>query len=292
MFPDGYQELNHGKYSGDGLLMKEENWRKYDSVAETYARVATPHYFAGPAEDLVLLMGLPGGARVLDVGTGVGTVGAAAVNIVGSDGAVVGVDVSVRMMAEARQFGFSMLVAGGLPHLPYHDEVFDGVAAGFLLNHISDCDLAIREMARVGKCEARIGASSWAKSTSDEDLRQAWQEVAQNFITRDDLNQAVKRALPSADRFTDAGAFEDTLRNGGLKQIVVSQKEYPIRIEVADYVSAKALGMSARFMQSLLSADKWKQFIDAVSARIQTDFGDHLAFTTKVNFAVGVKIDG
>lgn len=273
-------------------MKRKENWRKYDSVAEAYARVATPHYFAGPAKDLVLMMGLPHGARFLDVGTGGGAVGSAAEEVLGSDSVVVGVDISARMMAEARRCGLEKLVAGALPHLPYPDEIFDGVTAGFLLNHLSDCDRAVREMVRVGRNRARIGVSSWAKSTSDEDLRKTWQEVAENFVAREDLNRAVKEALPSADRFTDAGAFEDILRSGGLKQIVVNQIEYPISISVSDYVSAKALGMSARFMQSLLTADLWNQFIDVVSVRISTYFGDRLEFTTIANFAVGEKIDG
>ena len=203
--------------------------------------MSTPLYFANPAADLVLMMRLPRGARVLDVGTGVGAVGAAAVKTLGTESVVVGVDTSVRMLAEARKNGLVRLVAGAIPHLPHPDEVFDGVAAGFVLNHIADCDRALREMVRVGKTRARIGISSWAKSASDEDLRAAWQEVAGKFVGKDDLDRAVKEALPSAERFTDAGALDDALRNSGLKRIGVNQIDYPIRIGITDFVAAKAL---------------------------------------------------
>jgi len=270
--------------------MKEnDTWRKYDSVAESYARVVTPHYFINPAKDLVLMMRLPRGGRFLDIGTGGGAVAAAAQDTAGTEGVVVGVDISARMLAEARRNGLAMVVAGVIPHLPHPNEVFDGVAAGFVLNHVADLDRALSEMVRVGKCEARIGISSWAKSSTDEDVRKVWQEVAENFISKDDLSRAVKKALPSADRFTKADGLETVLQNSGLGQIIVNQVEYPIRIDISDYVSAKALGMSARFMQSLLSEDRWKQFIEEASERLSVNFGNLLTFTTKVNFAVGVK---
>ena len=270
-------------------MKKNDTWQKYDSVAEAYARVVTPHYFANPAKDLVLMMRLSRGARVLDIGTGGGAVAAAALETVGSEGVVVGIDISAHMLAEAGKNGQLRLVAGAALHLPHPDEVFDGVAAGFILNHIADCDHASREMARVGKCRARIGMSSWAKSSTDEDLRKVWQEVAENFVGRDDLSQAVKEALPSADKFTKVDGLETVLRNSGLRQIIVSQVDYPIRIEITDYVAAKALGMSARFIQSLLSVDQWQQFIDEVSERLCKNFGNLLEFTTRANLAVGIK---
>jgi len=49
------------------------------------------------------------------------------------------------------------------------------------------------------------------------------------------------------------------------------------------------LPMSARFMQSLLSADRWKQFTDEATEQLHINFGSLLEFTTQVNFAVGVK---
>ena len=48
-----------------------DDWRSYDSVAETYARIHAPR-LAEPARDLVELTGVEAGWRVLDVGTGTG----------------------------------------------------------------------------------------------------------------------------------------------------------------------------------------------------------------------------
>jgi len=48
-----------------------DDWRSYDSVAETYARIHAPR-LAEPARDLVQLTGIEAGWRVLDVGTGTG----------------------------------------------------------------------------------------------------------------------------------------------------------------------------------------------------------------------------
>jgi ubiquinone/menaquinone biosynthesis C-methylase UbiE len=248
-----------------------------------------PHYFAKPAEDLVSMMRLSQGTRVLDVGTGGGAVGVAAATTVGTQGVFVGIDVSSRMLVEARRNGLEKIVVGALPHLPYSDETFDGVAASFVLSHIADCDQAAGEMVRVGKCGAIIGISSWAESPSDNDMGKEWQEVAKTFISKDTLSRAVMDALPSADRFTSTEALEDILRGAGLTQIVVKQIDYPVHVKTADYISSRVLAMSARFMKSILPVDTWKQFTDTASERLYKNFGSLLKFTTTVNLAVGVK---
>src|SRR6185436_18681875 len=53
------------------VWMAVDDWRSYDSVAETYARIHAPR-LAEPAHDLVELTGIEAGWNVLDVGTGTG----------------------------------------------------------------------------------------------------------------------------------------------------------------------------------------------------------------------------
>ena len=48
-----------------------DDWRSYDAVAETYARVHAPR-LAEPASDLVEIADVRQGWRVLDVGSGTG----------------------------------------------------------------------------------------------------------------------------------------------------------------------------------------------------------------------------
>jgi len=75
-----------------------DDWRSYDSVAETYARIHAPR-LAEPARDLVALTGVGAGQRVLDVGTGTGVAATAAA---AAGGAVIGIDEAHGMLVQAR----------------------------------------------------------------------------------------------------------------------------------------------------------------------------------------------
>ena len=53
----------------------EQSWMSYDPVAVIYHRLAAPHLFSPIAQNLVALLELPDGGRILDVGTGTGVGG-------------------------------------------------------------------------------------------------------------------------------------------------------------------------------------------------------------------------
>lgn len=110
----------------------------FDARAGSYAR---NEWHRRCAERLVELCQLRSGQRVLDAGTGTGFVALAAARNVGSEGAVVGVDVSQGMLKEAhaavvasRLLNIELVEddATQMPHLA--DESFDAIvcAAGLL----------------------------------------------------------------------------------------------------------------------------------------------------------------
>src|SRR4030095_3808124 len=71
-----------------------DDWRSYDTVAETSPRIHAPR-LADPARDLVELTGIEAGWRVLDVGTGTGVAAFAAA---GTGANVVGIDEAPGML--------------------------------------------------------------------------------------------------------------------------------------------------------------------------------------------------
>src|SRR5436305_2966281 len=85
-------------------------WMSYDSVADTYQRVAVP-WFTPMARDLIAAVAPVPGERVLDLGTGTGLVAALARVAVTPGGWVVGVDPSTEMLARADRHGSLSLVA-------------------------------------------------------------------------------------------------------------------------------------------------------------------------------------
>ncbi|MFI6015827.1 class I SAM-dependent methyltransferase [Streptomyces sp. NPDC051243] len=100
------------------------------------------------------------GVRLLDVGTGPGTVAAAAC----ARGAkVTAVDAEPTMVELAAQAAPTADVrVATLPQLPFTDGEFDAVAANFVLNHVGRPKLALTELRRVLRPGGCVALTIWA----------------------------------------------------------------------------------------------------------------------------------
>jgi SAM-dependent methyltransferase len=104
------------------------------------------------------------GTRVLDVGTGTGTVAAAAC----ARGAkVTAVDAEPSMVELAGQAAPSAEVLSAvLPELPFQDSSFDAVVGNFVINHVGRPKGALAELRRVVRPGGRIALTIWAVPAS------------------------------------------------------------------------------------------------------------------------------
>jgi ubiquinone/menaquinone biosynthesis C-methylase UbiE len=132
-------------------------------VAEAYARFQATNGYAWLARDLVIALNLAPGAAVLDVGCGSGAGIVPAQEVVGVQGFVVGLDISLPMLRRAAVGGAKHLVAGIVPGLPFPECCFDRVAASLVLSHVEQYDLALHDMVRVLRPEGRPGVSAAAQ---------------------------------------------------------------------------------------------------------------------------------
>jgi ubiquinone/menaquinone biosynthesis C-methylase UbiE len=108
----------------------------------------------------------PPGARVLDVGSGLGQFSRAIARVVGLDGRVVGVERDPAQLARARDFaataGETALVdfrEGDATAPPLRDDewgTFDLVHTRFVLEHVRDPLAVVRQMARAARPGGRI----------------------------------------------------------------------------------------------------------------------------------------
>jgi SAM-dependent methyltransferase len=114
---------------------------------------------AHTAPALLDAVGAGPGTRLLDVGTGVGTVAAAA----SARGArVTAVDAEPGMIELARQqvpdAEFHLAV---LPHLPFAPDSFDAVVANFVVNHVGRPAATVAAMRGATRPGGRVAATIW-----------------------------------------------------------------------------------------------------------------------------------
>lgn len=138
--------------------------RMWAGAAEAYAGS-----FAGlcgaTAEALLDAAEVGAGTRVLDVGTGPGTVAVAALL---RGASVVAVDAEPGMLALATANAPQAEVRHAvLPELPFSDGSFDAAVANFVINHVEDPWGALIELRRVVRPGGRLAVTIW-HSTGNE----------------------------------------------------------------------------------------------------------------------------
>jgi len=108
-----------------------------EEIARLDGQAAT---IAGASEALLRAAGIGPGMRVLDLGTGLGHVARQVIDLVGPDGAVVGVDREAPLLAvaEQRRTADNLRFEEGDVQTVRFDEPFDAVVARLVLFHLPD----------------------------------------------------------------------------------------------------------------------------------------------------------
>ena len=141
--------------------------------AEAYER-SLAALCAHPAPSLLDAADVRAGTRVLDVGTGSGTVAALAC----ARGAVVAaVDAEPSMVELARDRVPSAddVRVAALPQLPFASGSFDAAVANFVINHVGDPLAAITELRRVVRPAGRVAVTVWPHPPPE--AQSLWGEV-------------------------------------------------------------------------------------------------------------------
>jgi SAM-dependent methyltransferase len=134
-----------GRAWAEDLGYPEELTNVPESAVESFAGVANPWTMGrlAPCE------------RVLDLGSGAGTDSLVAAQMVGADGHVTGIDMTVAMLAKARAAAAKMgvlhvdFVEAEAEQLPFPDESFDVVISNGVIDLIPDKDAVFAEIYRV-----------------------------------------------------------------------------------------------------------------------------------------------
>jgi ubiquinone/menaquinone biosynthesis C-methylase UbiE len=263
---------------------RQSDWRSFDQVAETYDRVRAPVH-EPPARDLVEALGPPSPGGLLDVGTGTGVLAAAALKAGWNP--VVGADRSSSMLALARPRGVTNTVAADAVDLPFPDGTFSAIGAAFSLHTFPKYDTALFDMLRVLRRGGRMGAATWVRHT--DEFTRTWRSVAEAYATKDLLDDAVRRAAPWEERFSDPARLEETLRDAGLRSITVERRRYRATVPLADYLAGRETTAAGRFLYGILGEALWERFRARVEEEFRSRFPDPIGDFSEVLLAVGVK---
>ena len=235
------------------------DWRSYDSVAEAYARVGE-RVTGPPAQELIRLLEIGPGSRVLDLGTGTGVAARLAAGT--APGAVVvGVDPSTAMLAQAHSMDGRARYASALAiDLPFRDGTFSHLIANFVLSHVPRYETALFDMMRVLAPGGRLGVTNWAMGEDDDEFSRAWREVAEQFAEHEILQDAHDRVVPWEERFSDKEQLKDALHEAGLRDIWVQRYEFRVEVTAEEYCADHETTSVGRFLRDMLGEEFWPAF--------------------------------
>jgi ubiquinone/menaquinone biosynthesis C-methylase UbiE len=255
-------------------------------MAEFYAKASARHQFERPAEDLVKWLQITHGERILDIGSGSGTVASAASRAVGSSGIVVALDSSMEMLKQQRQSGQRRTVAW-VPRLPFVDDVFDVVSAGFVLSHIADYAMALSQINRVLRPMGRFGVTAWVSGTPR--VSEVWKSVMQRFVNLRVVQEEFARIIPRDELFSESIPITEAFKAAGFTDVKAETKEYLISIGPQEYVAMKIGSIEGTIVRDTLQKEGWEEFLNQLLRDLQEQFPDGIEYTRKVHFVSGRK---
>jgi ubiquinone/menaquinone biosynthesis C-methylase UbiE len=188
----------------------------------------------------VFLAPLSGDERVLDAGTGPGTLALALAPLVGE---IVGVDLVPELLAEARKNApaNAQFLEGDATALAFESESFDLACSRRTLHHVGRPELAVAELARVAKVGGRV--------LVDDQIAPA------DPLKAFELDRFERRRDASHNRTLSDGDLRDLFAANGLT--LVRDEHFTQRRELDDFLArAGCVGDEAEAVKALSPGDR------------------------------------
>lgn len=201
----------------EGLAWQIGVW---DQISDLYLR-EIDRRFVPVVDGVIARAEIKPGETVLDLGTGTGAVAIRAAKATGSDGNVVGLDISPDMLQLAGRLIASIglknveLREGRAEVIPAEASRFDVALASLSLMYVIDRAAAAREIVRVLKPGGRLVAAVWAGPEKCDIVR--FQQTAGGFAPK----PPVPNVGPGA--MADPATFVRQLADAGLKANVETE---------------------------------------------------------------------
>ncbi len=173
--------------------------------------------------------GLEDGSRVLDVGTGTGSL-AGAISRTMPNCRVTGIDASAKLVAHARTNSPSAKIifhVGSALALPFSDHAFDCSLALLSINFVGDPVAGVTEMKRVTRPDGTVAACGWDFSGGMEMICLFWESAVE---VAPDAERYHPRHTPLGGR----GEHEALWKRCGLGSVEERAIELPLEFENFD----------------------------------------------------------
>jgi SAM-dependent methyltransferase len=262
-----------------GLAWQTGVW---DDMAEVYVREIDQR-FRPVIDHLLARADLRPGQRVLDLGTGTGSVALGSAPRVAPDGHVLGVDISPEMLGLARArasragLGNVSFADGRAEAIPAAGSSQDTVLASLSLMYVIDRGAAAREIARVLQPGGRLVAAVWAGPERADIVR--LQQMAGSFAPRPPVDGVGPGAM------ADPSPFLAALADAGVDARVESEITEFAFEDFASAWAALAGVTAARIEPERLEPAK-----AAVRAAMWPDGDGPRRFRNETQFIVGVRV--
>lgn len=210
------------------------------------------------------------GCRVLDVGSGTGSLSRAFLERFGS-GSIVGIDPALQFVEHARKNvtdGRVVFHVGDAQQIDYPDDSFDAALAMLVLNFVPEPSSAVCEMARVTRPGGNVAAVVWDYPGEMEMLRHFWDAVAQ-------LDPEFERADERHQRLCGDGDLALLFEESGLSNVKRSAISFPMEfVSFEEYWQPflGGQGPAGDYVASLSEADRL-QLERALRSRLQNADG-------------------
>jgi ubiquinone/menaquinone biosynthesis C-methylase UbiE len=195
----------------------------YERFMGRWSRLLAPAYIA--------FAGIKNGDRVLDVGTGTGSLALTIeAGMPGSE--IVGIDPSEGFIAYARQntkSGRVRFEVGNAQDLKFDDAAFDNTLALLVMNFIPDHNKAIEEMRRVTRPQGIVSACVWDYDAGMEMLRLFWDEAVAldpSIEPKDERHMKLSRQGQLAELWQKAGLVNTRSEPLVIEQAYTSFEDY------------------------------------------------------------------
>lgn len=259
------------------------DWRSfdYDDAAAGYARVVAP-MTREPARDLLAMVPLEPGARVLDVGCGTADA------VASLDAFAVGVDAATTMVAQARAaHPDARIAAADTIDLPFREAAFDAVSAIFVLPYVTKLDTALHELKRALKPGGTLAVAGWTDVL--DDLNRTWRGLAREVLGVELLRDALSQGSPWAEVVADPKRLEGALRDNGFTHVHIERRQYRNELARDDYVVGREVEVIGRYIHKMLGKARWPAFRERARATFAERFPERVVDLRDVLFATARK---